>query len=84
MRASWKKATTIIEDLFTLPCDSHGIQLVVKDLLERPTIEHAWKEASQIVNSIRNSPKQQSFLWQEMERLYKGGKRVLIASVITR
>jgi hypothetical protein len=70
--------------VFTAPCDSHSLQLVIKDLLQHPTIEKAWKEALAIVTNIRNASKQLAYLWEEQEKLYKGKRKVLIASVITR
>jgi len=33
---------------------------------------------------MHNASKQLSFLWQEIEKLYKGRRKVLIASVIIR
>jgi hypothetical protein len=64
MRSMWKKFEQILalKHVFTAPCDSHGLQLVIKDLLKRPTIELVFKDALQIVNGIRNAGKQQSFL----------------------
>lgn len=47
-------------------------------------IEKHQKLATSIVNNIRNSLKQLSFLWEEIEKLYKGQRKVLIAIVITR
>jgi hypothetical protein len=48
--------------VFTASCDSHSIQLVIKDLLLYPTIEKHWKIALKLVNNIRNVTKQLSFL----------------------
>jgi hypothetical protein len=83
MRAMWKKLEQILalEHVFTVPCDSHGLQLVIKDLLKRPTIEMVFKDALQIVNGIRNAGKQQSFLWEEQEKAYKGVRKVLSSSI---
>jgi len=64
MQASWKRLNTILSTIqvFTAPCDSHGLQLVIKDLLQRLIIEKYWKIASKVVNNICNALKQQSFL----------------------
>jgi len=37
-----------------------------------------FKDALQIVSGIRNARKQQSFLWKEQEKAYKGVKKVLL------
>jgi hypothetical protein len=60
----WKKFEQILalRHVFTAPYNSHGLQLVIKDLLKRPTIELVFKDALQIVNGIQNAGKQQSFL----------------------
>jgi hypothetical protein len=86
MRLLWKKleSQSNTSHIFTVPCDSHGLQLIVKDLLERPSIKKYWTLASTVVNTIRNSGKQHSYLYQEQEKVYKGSRKVLVASVITR
>lgn len=42
-----------------VPCDSHSIQLLIKDLLLLvPSINLVWQKASTIVNTLRNAIKQ--------------------------
>lgn len=55
MRAAWKKVERIqaLQHIFIAPCDSHRLQLVIKDLLQRSTIEKAWK----ITLNLRNATK---------------------------
>lgn len=83
IRAMWKKFEKIaaLEHVITAPCDSHGLQLVIKDILQRPTIAGVWKAALQVVNGIRNAGKQQLFLWEEQEKAYKGTRKVLSSSI---
>jgi hypothetical protein len=84
MRAMWTKFGKIpgLEYVFTVPCDSHGLQLIIKDLLQRPQIEKAFKAALQIVNGIRNASKQLSLLWIEQERVYKTQKALQLSTTI--
>jgi hypothetical protein len=81
----WTKANSDIRtrDWLMVPCDSHGIQLLIKDILMLPSIDHLWKQASTIVNGLRNAPKQYKFLQIEQFRQY-GKRKALVASVITR
>ena len=64
MQAVWKNLQNNPEmkHMFMVPCDSHGLQLLIKDLLLIPNIEQVWKLASNIVNSLRNALKQYAFL----------------------
>lgn len=59
MRSMQKKFGKILSliHVFTVPYDSYGLQPVIKDLLQRPQIEKAFKAALQIVNGIRNALK---------------------------
>jgi hypothetical protein len=51
--------------IFTIPYNSHGLQLIIKDLLLLPAFNRIWSLASNIVNSFRNAPKQYGYLQQE-------------------
>jgi len=86
MRSLWKKLDSRLDTnhTFTVPCDSHGLQLIFKDLLQQPHIKEYWNLASTVVNALRNSSKQHSYLYQEQEKAYNGKRKVLVASVITR
>lgn len=64
-------------------CDSHGIQLLIKDILQLPEFRATFKDASAVVSTIRNSPKMLS----EFRRIQKTmgiPGRQLVQSVITR
>jgi hypothetical protein len=70
--------------VITVPCDSHGIQLLIKDLLLLVlSINLVWQKASTIVNTLRNATKQYQFLQQQQERVYRKQK-ALIAAGFTR
>jgi hypothetical protein len=86
IRSLWKRLENEqdTKHIFTIPCDSHGLQLIFKDLLQQPTIKQYWNQATTVVNTLRNSAKQHSFLYEEQERIYKGRRKALVASVITR
>jgi hypothetical protein len=60
MQLIWKILikTPGLEHIVTVPCDSHGLQLIIKDLLICPEIDKVFKAALSIVNRIRNAGKQ--------------------------
>jgi hypothetical protein len=64
-------------------CDSHGLQLIIKDLLKLPTIKEIFEAASAIVGLFRHSSKQYAYLRSEQLKHY-GKEKALIASIITR
>jgi hypothetical protein len=84
------KAFEILSDrpetqhMFMVPCESHGLQLLIKDLLEKPPLINAvWKKASLLVNALRNAPKQYAYLRIQQEQIY-GEMKALIAAGFTR
>jgi hypothetical protein len=89
MRKVWKSLLQKpeLEHIFTIPCDSHGLQLIFKDLLGQksqwPMIKATFKSALEIVSFFHKSPYQYADLQILQEKHYQ--KRLaLIASVITR
>ncbi|EED14263.1 conserved hypothetical protein [Talaromyces stipitatus ATCC 10500] len=77
-----------LKHTFMIPCDSHGLQLIFKDLLDMKasktvTVKQIFKEASEIVSFFHNSPLQYARL-QKIHIKHKNRRQVLIASVITR
>jgi hypothetical protein len=52
---SWTRLLNIPETkhVILVPCDSHGLQLLIKDLLTSvPSINAVWLKASNIVNTL--------------------------------
>jgi hypothetical protein len=72
-----------LEHTLMVPCDSHGLQLLIKDILQRPDIKDIWGIATAVVNRLRNSRKQYAFLKEEQRKLY-GKEKALLGTVITR
>jgi hypothetical protein len=66
-----------------IPCDSHGLQLLIKDLLDLPVFKKLHDKIQNIVNDFKNSPLQYARL-QECQRQKYGRKRAICISVITR
>ncbi|KAG6111438.1 hypothetical protein E4U14_002477 [Claviceps sp. LM454 group G7] len=66
--------------IFTIPCDSHGLQLLVKDIVSSEPIKSLISKAQLVVNKLRSSPKQLSLL---REKSYTT-RRTLIVAAITR
>ena len=85
MKAAWDtmRQDPRLKHCFFVPCDSHGLQLLIKDVLHLPKIHSTFSAASNIVGYFRSSPKQQAILGAIQSYLYKK-QYSLIASVITR
>ena len=90
MRKTWRvlKNYSELKHVFFIPCNSHGLQLAMKDLLQkhkkRPLteIQHTFNQALAIVTNFWKAPKQLALLRAKQLEIYK--KQIaLIASVIT-
>ena len=86
MFAMWLEMQRFVEfkHCLFIPCDSHGIQLLIKDLLQIPLFQDILQKAQKIVKAFRHSLLQYARL-REFQLQY-GDKRYksLILSVITR
>src|SRR5579859_990040 len=86
MRRMWIEIEKF-EDLkhcFFIPCDSHGIQLLVKDVMTLiPSFNETIQQAQCIVKSFRHAPLQYARLC-EFQMQYYGKHQSLVLSVITR
>jgi hypothetical protein len=69
--------------VFIVTCDSHGLQLLIKDLLEKGPYVDTFNEAQGLVRSFTSSPKQLGILRGIMRDLL-GKEYALLLSVITR
>jgi len=69
--------------VFFIPCDSHSIQLLVKDILTIPRLKSILSNAQAIVSAFHKSPLQHAFLREQQINCY-GKHYSLILSVITR
>jgi hypothetical protein len=72
-----------LSHVFTIGCDAHGLQLLVKDLLALPSIDSVFKKAQSIVTHFNHSPLQLSIL-REIQMEEYGQEKSLLAAVITR
>jgi len=81
MRSTWTglEHTTQLSHALFIPCDSHGLQLLIKDLLELPQIAPIIAQAQAIVTAFHRSKKQYAIL-----RSYQDKPQALLLSVITR
>ena len=85
MRATW---TNIEQDprskhVITSPCDSYGLQLLIKDILQRPGIKKTWQLAANIVTGFKAASKQYAYLRVEQEKEY-GKRKPMIVTCDTR
>jgi hypothetical protein len=89
MRAAWRLLSQKpqLQHVFMIPCDSHGLQLIFKDLIGNesrfPMIKNTFKSALQIVTFFHKSPLQYAYL-QKLQEEHYSHRKALIASVITR
>jgi hypothetical protein len=81
MRSTWTglEHTEQLAHALFIPCDSHGLQLLIKDILELPQIASIIISAQTIVTSFHRSQKQYAIL-----RSYQEKPQALLLSVITR
>src|SRR5579859_2016235 len=66
-----------------IPCDSHGIQLVFKDILNLPYFANVLQQAQLVAKSFRKALLQFARLWDIQTQFYHR-HQILILSVITR
>ena len=87
MRSLWSKIQTTpqLRHVFCVPCDSHGIQLFLKDIFQLPWWKNIIGKAQLIIRSFRAAHKEYAVL-QELQLLPENGaKRIaLIIHCITR
>jgi len=69
--------------IFFIPCDSHSIQLLIKDILSIPRLKAILSNAQDIVIAFNKSPLQYAYLREFQIQCY-GKHYSLILSVITR
>ena len=83
MRKWWGTMQPLLPTTFFVPCDSHGLQLVIKDVLLLPEIRDVFRTAQNIAKAFKSAPKQLAIL-RDIQRNELGSERAIIGSVITR
>ena len=85
MFAMWQELERFTEfkHCLFIPCDSHGIQLLIKDLLQLPTFKEVSQKAQVVVKAFRRALLQYARL-REFQRQYSKSPQSLVLSVITR
>ena len=66
-----------------VPCDSHGLQLLIKDVLGIPHYKIIQSQIMLVINTFRQSPLQLSILREKQKACY-GKTSALVLAVITR
>lgn len=77
-----------LKHAFMVPCDSHGLQLIMKDILDPnsskiPKVKAVFKSALKIVVFFHQSPLEYARMQAKQNEKW-GHRKALIASVITR
>lgn len=75
--------TTPIHISMRLMFYSHGLQLLIKDILNLPWFHDLWVQATAVVTAFRKSPLQLALLRDKMQDLY-GRHQALTLAIITR
>jgi hypothetical protein len=87
MRAVWRniKADPRMSHVFCVPCDSHGLQLLIGDLIHKiPALKSVKDDAEAIATAFRNSPLQYAILRRHQEACYEGRRKAFVIAVATR
>ena len=81
MRSTWLglEAVDELSHVLFIPCDSHGLQLLIKDLLDQPRIAEVMTMAQTIVYAFHRAKKQYAILRSKQEK-----PSALLLAVITR
>lgn len=66
-----------LQHVFFTLCDSHGLQLLIKDILQLPWFKELMKKISKLVSAFRKSPLQLAILREHQKKEY-GRHRALI------
>lgn len=72
-----------LKHIFFIPCDSHGLQLLMQDLFSLQTISTVFKRAASIVSYFNCAPPQLATLRTLQQKFYKK-EYSLLAAVSTR
>lgn len=85
MRSTWAdlQQRPQFSHVFMVPCDSHGLQLLIKDLLTLPSIDVVFKKCQSIISHFNHSPLQLSILRAIQMEEY-GEEKSLLSAIITR
>jgi hypothetical protein len=85
MKATWGKLgeEDKLKDCFFVPCDSHGIQLLIKDILTLSEIAPLWTTALKVVSAFKGAPLQHARL-RDLQKEEYGKRKSLIGSLIVR
>lgn len=85
MRALWRilSEDEHLRHIFFIPCNSHGLQLLIKDILTIEPYQSLHYQAQLIVVAFKKAPKQFSILRNYQLKMYDR-YRAFILSVITR
>ncbi len=86
MRDTWNRMARDprAKHVFFIPCDSHGLQLLMKEIIETTWFSDRFQSAQNVVTHFNKSPKQLTLLREKMCNAYNGKKRAFILSVLTR
>ena len=69
-----------LERVMMNPCDAHGIQLLISDILKFPPFEQTVKMANQLVGHFKHSPKQMAILSDIQQNTQSDQKMLVIAN----
>jgi hypothetical protein len=85
MKAMWNEISKFsdMKHVFFVPCDSHGLQLLLGDIIEFLFFVDVMQKAQLIITSFRGLNKELAILWDFQIKAY-GQHRSLILNVLTR
>jgi hypothetical protein len=77
------KNHTGLQHCFFIPCDPHGLQLLIKDILKYPAYASTEKATSQLIEHMHHADKQYQ-IFKEIQKRFPGKHHVLVAPGNTR
>ena len=85
MRKNWRcsRQSPEFKHVFFIPCDSHSLQLLLKDILKLSTFEVVLDNAQIIAKAFKKSPFQLARLRSLQEELYSHHKIVICRWIFT-
>jgi hypothetical protein len=72
-----------LKHCFFIPCDSHGPQLLIKDIMQYPAYSDIIKAAAQLIEHLHHADKQYQ-IFKEIQEKFSGKHHVLMKPADTR
>jgi hypothetical protein len=72
-----------LKHCFFIPCDPHGLQLLIKDILQYPAYATTVEATAQLIEHLHHADKQYQ-IFKEIQERFPGKSHVLVGPAETR